>query len=301
MLQSDMNRSRLSIWIEAARFRAFPLALSCIGMGGILAAERGMLDIQILGWAVITTILLQLTSNLANDLGDTQHGADHDDRTGPKRAVQQGLISQSSMKIAVIICAILSLVSGVILTLLAVDSTRDVLIFVGLGLLAVLAAIGYTMGRRPYGYLGLGDLSVFIFFGWVGVVGSFYLQTHVLDPLVFLPASACSFFAVAVLNVNNIRDIDCDLYAGKRTLALQLGKMWSRRYHLILLSLGILCAVLYTILVGGSWLYLAVVPFLAYNGHQTYTHYKAQELDPLVRQMAFTSLLFVVLFGFSVI
>ena len=292
---------KLKIWIGAARLRAFPLALSCIGMGGFLAAERGLFDPIILGWAMITTILLQLTSNLANDLGDTIHGADHDDREGPSRAVQQGLITTTQMRIAVWITAILSFVSGLILTYLGVNSMQDAMIFIGLGLLAVVAAVEYTMGKKPYGYLGLGDLSVFIFFGWVGVVGSFYLQTNVISWDIFLPASACSFFAVAVLNINNIRDIDSDMSAGKNTFALRLGKKGARLYHLMILAAGLICAMIYTIHVGGSWLYMIALPFVVYNGYQTSQKQTAKELDPLVRQMAFTSLIFVVLFGISLI
>lgn len=296
-----MNPSPFKIWIDAARLRAFPLAMSCIGMGGFLAAERGVFDPVILGWALITTILLQLTSNLANDLGDTQHGADHSDREGPKRAVQQGLISTGSMKKAVIITALLSFISGGILIYLGVDTTKDALIFLALGLIAILAAIGYTMGTKPYGYLGLGDLSVFIFFGWTGVVGSYYLQSHMISWDVFLPASACSFFSVAVLNINNIRDIDSDRSAGKYTLALRLGKEGSRWYHLSLLIAGLLCAVVYTVIQEGSWLFMLAFPFIAFNGYQTFKRRTATELDPLVRQMAFTSLIFVVLFGVSLI
>lgn len=296
-----MSLNRLKVWISAARLRAFPLALSCIGMGGFLAAERGMLDWPVLLWAIATTILLQLTSNFANDLGDTQHGADHDHREGPVRAVQSGQITILQMRKAVWICGILSFVSGCYLTYLAVDQWTEVLVFIGLGLLAVVAAVGYTMGRKPYGYLGLGDLSVFIFFGWVGVVGSFYLQTHILDWQIFLPASACSFFAVAVLNINNIRDIDSDRTAGKHTFASRLGKKGARIYHLMLLISGLLCAAVYTLLNQGSWLYLVVLPFVIFNGYQTFQRHTAMELDPLVRQMAFTSLIFVVLFGFSLI
>jgi len=296
-----MNLNRLKIWISAARLRAFPLALSCIGMGGFLAAERGLFNWQILLGAVITTILLQLTSNFANDLGDTQHGADHADREGPSRAVQQGQITIPQMKKAVWITGLLSFISGCLLTYMAVDQWSEAMVFLGLGLLAVLAAIGYTMGNKPYGYLGLGDRSVVIFFGWVGVVGSFYLQTHLLDWQVFLPASACSFFAVAVLNINNIRDIDSDMMAGKHTFALRLGKKGSRIYHLILLLSGLTCASIYTVLNQGTWLYLIVLPFVIFNGYQTFKRHTAMDLDPLVKQMAFTSLIFVVLFGFSLI
>lgn len=296
-----MSLDKISIWIKASRPRAFPLALSCVAMGGFLAAERGLLDWRILIWASVTTILLQLLSNLANDLGDAQHGADHEKREGPSRAVQSGAISPSTMKIAIVVIAILSLASGIFLISLGVNTMKDAIIFLCLGITAILAAIGYTMGQRPYGYLGLGDLSVFIFFGWIGVVGCFYLQTHILDPLVFLPASACSFFAVAVLNVNNIRDIDSDKLAGKFTLAARLGHYRSRIYHIILLVAGILSAVIYTLISDGQWLFLLALPLVIFNGFQTYNRQTAASLDPLVRQMAMTSLIFVLLFGVGIV
>lgn len=296
-----MNPSRISIWIKASRPRAFPLALSCVAMGGFLAAERGLLSWNVLLLAALTTVLLQLVSNLANDLGDAQHGADHAEREGPKRMVQSGAISPTTMKRAVVATSILSLASGIALISISVQSLNDALIFLGLGIVAVLAAIGYTMGNKPYGYLGLGDLSVFIFFGWVGVVGTFYLQTHQLDPWVFLPASACSCFAVAVLNVNNIRDIDSDLQAGKFTLAARLGQKGSRIYHLLLLTTGILFAIIYTVVTQGQFLFLLALPLVVFNGFQTYKRDNAEALDPLVRQMAMTSLVFVLLFGVGIV
>ena len=184
---------------------------------------------------------------------------------------------------------------------LGVNTLQDALIFLILGIVAILAAIGYTMGKKPYGYMGLGDLSVFIFFGWVGVVGTYYLQTHILDPLIFLPASACSCFAVAVLNVNNIRDIDSDRKAGKYTFALRLGKLGARYYHIILLIAGMTCAAVYTIVQDGSWLFVLVSPLVVINAIQTFKEQSANALDPLVRQMAFTSLIFVILFGVGIV
>ncbi|MDX1683876.1 MAG: 1,4-dihydroxy-2-naphthoate polyprenyltransferase [Saprospiraceae bacterium] len=296
-----MSHSKFSVWIKAARLRAFPLALSCVALGGFLAAERNEIDWTVLSLAVITTILLQLLSNLANDLGDSVHGADHIHRRGPTRTVQSGLISRRSMKTAVILISILSFASGILLILVSVESWRDGMVFLGLGIVAILAAIGYTMGKRPYGYYGLGDLSVFIFFGWVGVVGTYYLQTHSFDPILLLPASACSFFAVAVLNVNNIRDIESDRQAGKFTFAARLGHDGARKYHLILLCAGILSAALYTWISGGQWLFLLALPLVAFNGWNTYKRTEVGALDPLVRQMAMTSLIFVSLFGIGIV
>lgn len=296
-----MSHNQLSIWIKAARPRAFPLALSCVAMGGFLAAERGMIRWDVLFLAALTTMLLQLVSNLANDLGDAENGADHEHRKGPSRTVQSGLVSKRTMRQAIILTAVASFLCGVALIAVSVQSWRDFLVFLALGIIAILAAIGYTMGKKPYGYLGLGDLSVFIFFGWVGVMGTFYLQSHVIDPLILLPASACSCFAVAVLNVNNIRDIESDLMAGKFTLAARLGQVGARQYHLFLLIAGLACAAIYTWMTGGHWLFLLALPLIVFNAIQTWSRRTAAALDPLVRQMAFTSLIFVVLFGIGIV
>jgi 1,4-dihydroxy-2-naphthoate octaprenyltransferase len=266
-------------------------------MGALLSVESQSINGLVLGLSLLTAILLQLVSNLANDAGDAINGADNASREGPSRLVQDGLLSLEEMKMAIWITGILSFVSGILLIYFSLQSKQDVLIFIGLGLFSILGAIGYTMGKRPYGYLGLGDISVLVFFGWIGVIGSYYLQTHLFNSLILLPASACGLFAVAVLNVNNIRDIDSDRLAGKFTLAAQLGHKKARIYHLILLLLGLLCMSIYTYLQGGSWLFLMVTPFLAYNGYYTFNRKSAELLDPLVRQMAFSSLLFVLLFG----
>ena len=203
-------------WLHAFRLRTLPLSLSCIGMAGFLAAAAGKFDLVLFLLCCITTIFLQVLSNLANDYGDSIHGADHAERKGPTRAVQSGAISLSQMRNAVILFSLLSLVSGVMLLLLSFGTDwLAIFFFFGLGLLSILAAIGYTVGKKPYGYIGLGDISVLIFFGLVGVMGSFYLFTHQISWLEVLPALSCGLFSIAVLNVNNIRDIDSDRMAGK--------------------------------------------------------------------------------------
>ena len=260
-----MNHSKLKYWIKASRPRAFPLAGACISMGALLAAQEHKFQWLIFGLTLLTALLLQLLSNLANDAGDAINGADHVEREGPARMVQTGDISLQSMKTAIKIIAVLSIISGVLLIYLGIETWKDAFIYLGLGLICVLAAIGYTMGKRPYGYMGLGDLSVFLFFGLVGVTGTYYLQTHIWDPLVLLPASTCGLFAVAVLNVNNIRDIDSDLKANKFTFAAQLGHRFSRIYQVLLVSLGLLTMVIYTMLTDGQWWFLGVTPFLIYN------------------------------------
>ncbi len=225
-------------WIEAARLRTLPLALASMLMGCFLAAINGFFDSKIASLIILTAILLQVLSNYANDYGDSIHGADHKDRVGPKRAVQEGKITSSQMRNAVILFSLLSFVSGVLLLVVAIDfqsenSIKTLIFFLGLGVFCIAGAILYTAGKKPYGYMGLGDIAVLIFFGWVAGGGTYFLQAQAsasfegfqnihLD--IFLPASSCGLFAVGVLNLNNIRDIKSDILASKNSIPVRIGK-----------------------------------------------------------------------------
>lgn len=291
-------------WIHAFRLRTLPLALACIGMGGFLAAAAGKFDAVLFGLCCLTTIFLQVLSNLANDYGDSMHGADHEGRKGPARAVQSGVISASQMRNAVILFAVLSLGCGLLLLWVSFGTHWDKLIlFLGLGMLSIAAAIGYTVGKKPYGYLGLGDVSVLIFFGFVGVLGSYYLFTHSLSAKEILPALSCGFFSIAVLNINNIRDIDSDRQAGKFSIPVRIGKVKAVRYHWFLLAGGVLSACGYLVLQYRStwqWLFILSVPLLIKNGISV-NNRPSEELDPFLKQMALSTLLFVLLFGLGLI
>lgn len=203
-------------WLHAIRLRTLPLALSSILIGSFLAAFEGSFRWEVFGLAAVTTIFLQVLSNLANDYGDSVHGADSLERKGPIRAVQSGIISLPEMKRAMIVLAICSFLSGIALLYLALGDWKLFLLFLGFGLLAIYAAITYTSGSNPYGYIGLGDISVFAFFGLLGVVGTYFLHSLDFDWLVMLPAVSLGCFSTAVLNINNIRDIDSDIKAGKK-------------------------------------------------------------------------------------
>lgn len=291
----------LQTWIIAMRPRTLPLALSCIAMGGFLAAAAGQFSGPITFLCAFTTLLLQILSNLANDYGDSVHGADSTERAGPTRAVQSGRISQQAMRQAIIATALLSVASGVMLIWLALGVER-LLLALAFGLLggaAIWASITYTAGNRPYGYVGLGDLSVLIFFGWLGVVGTYFLQTQTLSSLVWLPATSCGLLAVAVLNINNVRDLESDRKAGKRSIPVRIGRAEAARYHWALLGMGLLCAIVYILLTYRSpwqFLFLLTVPLLVRSG-QAVQHTPSEKLDPALKRMALTSLLFVLLFG----
>ncbi|MES2731448.1 MAG: 1,4-dihydroxy-2-naphthoate polyprenyltransferase [Bacteroidota bacterium] len=292
----------LSAWIEAARPRTLPLALSSIGMGSFLAASVHRFHWQVCVLCCLTTIFLQILSNLANDYGDSIHGADSAEREGPKRAVQSGVISSNQMLYAMLVFGFLSLVTGIWLltTALAGATQQTFLYFLGLGILSIVAAVTYTAGKKPYGYAGLGDLSVIIFFGWVGVLGTFYLYTQQFDTILLLPATSCGLFAAAVLNINNIRDIESDRKAGKKSVPVRLGRKKAVVYHWVLLAVGMLCAVAYVGLDFRNiyqFLFLISFPLLLRNGVAITQKEKPAEIDPYLKQMALTTLLFVLSFG----
>lgn len=227
-------------WLKAFRLRTLPLSFSTILTGNAVAyyslnssekADNFQIDILIL--TLLTTLFLQVLSNLANDYGDAKKGADNENRIGPQRAIQSGEISAKSMLIAIIICSILALSSGLLLLFVAFKSEINVLFlsFFIIGILSIAAAIKYTVGKGAYGYSGLGDVFVFIFFGIVGVAGSYYLQTKELNYLIFLPATTIGCLSAAVLNLNNMRDIENDRTVGKNTLVVKIGALAAKKYH----------------------------------------------------------------------
>lgn len=294
----------LSSWISAFRLRTLPLALSSIAMGGFLAGAAKVFRWDIFLLCVSTTILLQILSNLANDYGDSIHGADSAERTGPSRAVQSGAITSLQMRKALWIFVVLCLVSGVSLLLVSFGlNFQAIAYFLGLGILCILAAIAYTVGRRPYGYMGLGDFSVLIFFGLVGVLGSYYLYAGTIRAALILPALSCGFFSIGVLNVNNIRDIESDKKAGKFSIPVRIGKKKATLYHWFLLLAGLVCATVYTGLEYQSpwqYLFLLALPMFLINGRAVQQK-ASHELDPYLKQLALSSLLFVLLFGIGLL
>jgi len=291
-------------WLQAFRLRTLPLSLSCIIMGGFLASAAGAFRWDIFGLCVITTIFLQILSNLANDYGDSIHGADSADRKGPSRAVQSGIISATQMRTAVIVFVVLCLVSGISLLFVSFGlEWRGIVFFLGLGVLSIVAAIAYTVGRKPYGYMGLGDISVLIFFGLVGVMGSSYLFTKTLQAYQVLPALSCGLFAIGVLNINNIRDIESDRKAGKFSIPVRIGRERAIIYHWCLIGTGWLTAIVYTLLTYHSpWQFLFVLsaPLFLKNGLAV-SKKPSHELDPFLKQMALSTLAFVFLFGAGIV
>ncbi len=297
-----MNR-----WIEAARPRTLPLAIASILLGNFLAYAAGKFSFLTATLAILTTLLLQILSNFANDFGDSKNGVDNKNRKVALRAVQTGKISPSEMKNAVIITASLSFISGISLLYFALQYAKPqtIITFVGLGLLAILAAIAYTVGKKPYGYMGLGDLSVFLFFGWVGTFGTYYLQTEILNYYILIPASGCGFLSVAVLNLNNLRDIENDRKTGKNSIPVRIGKIYGFYYQKTIMLLGVCTFIIYlmyqgkpiqlsqNIIIMAGW-YPLVQIIKQLNSKMT-----PAQIDPYLKKTALSTLFLIVIFGVS--
>ena len=301
-----MTNEKLKMWWETARPKTLPLALASIFTGSALgywANPQGFNGL-VMALCLLTTILLQVLSNFANDYGDHQKGSDTEERIGPLRGIQKGAISAKELKWGLILMVVASFLSGSFLIGIAYENLSDLLAFAGLGILAIVAAITYTVGAKPYGYMGLGDISVLVFFGLLGVGGTYYLQTHSIDSHIILPAIGSGLLASAVLNINNLRDIEQDAKAGKNTLAVRLGAYKGRVYHCILLSVAALCYLAFAVATAISWtnyLFVLAMPLLAKHAIFVYHSQQPSELRPMLAQMSMISLLINILFSLGLL
>ncbi len=301
-------------WIKAARLRTLPLSISGIIIGSFIARwkllqEGKTWDITIFALALLVTLLYQVLSNYANDYGDGVKGTDQN-RIGEaeQRAVASGKISANQMRNAVILFAVLSLVATLVLLYKAFfpDFIKEFYTFVGLGVACILAAIGYTVGKKPYGYLGLGDIMVFIFFGLVSVGGSYFLFTKSFDWDILLPASAIGLLSAAVLNLNNMRDIENDEKSGKKTLALRLGFRNAMIYEMIILILPPILVLIYMMINGlqeqGKYkafiFFIMVFPLMSLRRKMMEVK-EPKELDPFLKQVGIITLVMSILVAFG--
>lgn len=241
--------SKFSSWINAARLRTLPLSISGIFVGSAIAAQEGYFNLAIFSLAIGTTLGLQVLSNFANDYGDGVKGTDNDERIGPARAIQSGLITQKEMKEAMVVTAITTLVLAILLIYAAFGGEQllSAFIFFILGIAAIIAAIKYTVGNSAYGYRGMGDIFVFIFFGLVAVYGSYYLYSQDHEWTSIFPAISIGLLSVAVLNLNNLRDRISDEKAGKFTLVVKLGERRAKAYHYFLIIGALFFFLMYSV------------------------------------------------------
>lgn len=282
--------SLLKTWLRAARLRTLPLSFSGILIGSSFAFSSNF-DFDIFSSCLLITVLFQIISNFANDLGDAIKGVDDETRIGPERAIQSGMITKAQMKNAIIILSVLAFI--VVLQLLfRIDLSRnELLIFSALGMMSIWAAIAYTIGKNPYGYRALGDLMVFLFFGLLAVVGTYYLYARSVVLEVVLIASAIGALAVAVLNLNNMRDREDDTLKNKKTMAVILGAEKAKRYHTAVLLISVLLFAAGISLSGYYWYFLGLVPLLRLVGHlkRVWQTENAREFDPELKVIALSS------------
>jgi len=296
----------IGLWIKAFRLRTLPLALSSAILGSFLAYAEGNFRWTVFLLATLTTLFLQILSNLANDYGDAMHGTDNSQRIGPLRVTQSGLVSKRNMQIMIGLFVLLSLLTGCLLIFTGLHHIgwKTVGVFFILGVSAIYAAISYTVGKNPYGYVGLGDLFVFIYFGIVGVAGTYYLHTNTFDPLVLLPAAAIGLLSSGVLNLNNMRDIVNDARSGKRTLVVNIGSKAAKIYHLVLISLSIIFSLAYTMLHFSSlyqFLFMLTCPLFALNVVVVMKNTEPGELNNELRKLAMSTFFFSITFGLGLI
>lgn len=295
--------SNIQSWIKAARLRTLPLALSSVAMGAVVAAQEPTFNAPAAWMAGLTTLLLQILSNFANDLGDSSSGIDNDQRVGPKRTVQSGEISRKSMAMAVFVTAALAFSSGLFLLLAFSDLTANqILLFIGLGLAAIAAAITYTIGKKPYGYFGLGDLFVFLFFGLLGVAGTFFVSSGLFRGDVLLPAAAMGLWSTGVLNLNNLRDHANDRFSGKHTIVVKLGYHNALLYHAFLVMMPFVLLSIFVTGRSGSLIsysfLIAIVPFIS-DLRAVLRMRNPAGLDPYLKKLAIKTMLVTLVFGIT--
>ncbi|APY12540.1 1,4-dihydroxy-2-naphthoate octaprenyltransferase [Seonamhaeicola sp. S2-3] len=293
---------RFSVWVSAMRLRTLPLSISGILIASCLAAYNGYFSWLIFVLAILTTLSLQILSNLANDYGDGVKGTDNDERIGPDRAIQSGEISPKEMFNAIKINVLITIALAVslIFASFGVEYFLLTMLFFVLGVLCVMAAIRYTVGSNAYGYRGLGDLFVFLFFGLVSVCGCYVLYAKTIHHVTFLPACVIGLLSAAVLNLNNMRDIVSDEKSNKITLAVKLGRKAVKRYHFFLIISAIVLSGLFGILYYTSPFNLIFIPAyipLILHLKRVNKNTNPKLLDPELKKIALTTFFMAILMG----
>ena len=293
---------KLQAWISACRLRTLPLSISGAIIGSGVAYSEGVFNLSVFVYTILTTLSFQILSNLANDYGDGVKGTDNENRIGPERALQSGIISPKQMRNAIIINVIicLFLVVTLIYQAFGADQFLTSFIFIVLGVLAIIAAIKYTVGASAYGYKALGDIMVFLFFGWLSVLGTYFLYSKQIDFLMLLPASAVGLLSAGVLNLNNMRDFESDKGSHKHTLAGYLGLKNARNYHLTLILTAMVLMLLYFGLSTQNLpILIIMIGFIPLFIHLS-VFYKVQspkDYDPQLKVLALSTFLLAFIFG----
>jgi 1,4-dihydroxy-2-naphthoate octaprenyltransferase len=281
-------KNTIQPWIQAARLRTLPLSISGILVGSAYAYYQHTFEWIIFVLALCTTLSFQILSNFANDYGDGIKGTDAN-RIGEKRLVASGEITSNQMKSAIIINAIIAFFLALALIYFAFGQENFVysVTFLVLGLASIAAAIKYTVGNNAYGYSGFGDVFVFLFFGLVAVIGSNFLYSKSLDIILLLPATAIGMLSTAVLNLNNMRDIENDSIANKNTLVVKFGLKWAKQYQHFLIIVPFLCLFVFSIGVK-TQIFLSIIVFIFLLKHleKVRKSTTSEEFDPELKKVA---------------
>ena len=287
-------------WVSALRLRTLPLSVSGIIVAGALAEYNGLFHWGIFTMAILTTLSFQILSNLANDYGDGVKGTDNLDRIGPQRAIQSGEITPASMFFAIRINILISIFLAVFTIYVAFGSKYFLLglLFLVLGMLSIYAALKYTIGGNAYGYRGLGDIFVFVFFGLLSVIGAYVLFAKQIDHVAILPAITIGLLSTAVLNLNNLRDIESDKKADKITMAVKMGFTKAKRYHMFLVGSALVLSLLFGILYYNSpYNFIFFIAYIPLVIHMNTVHKCTEpvKLDPELKKLALSTFLLSVL------
>ncbi len=293
--------SKTAAWLNAARLRTLPLSVSGVVVGTALANFYGKNDLLIFILALLTTVGFQVTSNFANDYGDGVKGTDNEDRIGPKRALQSGLLTRIELKRGIAISVVISLilVAALLYFSFGLENIEYFALFGVLGLLSIWAAIKYTVGKSAYGYKGLGDIFVFLFFGLLAVLGTLFLYSKFITGSAWFPAVAIGLLSTGVLNLNNLRDFESDTKANKNTMIVKMGFHNGKKYHYALMSIAFVSIVLFVIFNAQVWYhYSSLLAFVPIGIHMRKV-FKTEEprlLDPELKKLALSTFLLAVLF-----
>jgi 1,4-dihydroxy-2-naphthoate octaprenyltransferase len=286
----------LKHYIDSFRLRTLPLSVAGIMLGSFYATAAGCYHPVVFVLALLTTLSLQILSNISNEVGDLEKGTDNEQRLGPIRSVQRGDLTVQNLKNAMMLFIILSVLSGICLvwsafgTLISLPSVTMLV----MGALAIVASIKYTFGKKAYGYVGLGDFFVFVFFGLVSTMGVYFIATGELPLSLILPASAIGMLSTGVLNVNNMRDIENDTEFKKRTMAVRMGAKKIKMYHLFLVIGALVLTTVYTVIQNSGmygYLFLLTIPVFSLHLSKVMKN-NGRALDSQLKVLSLCTLLF---------
>lgn len=293
---------KFKAWVSAARLRTLPLSVSGILVGTAIASSKGFHDTGVFVLALLTTLGFQITSNFANDYGDGVKGTDNEERVGPARALQSGILSKRELEWGIGIATFISLLLAGLLLFRAfgMDYLGYLILFGFLAVLSIWAAIRYTVGSSAYGYFGLGDLFVFLFFGLLSVLGTRFLFAKQIEWMDLLPAITIGCLSTAVLNLNNLRDAESDSRAGKHTLVVKIGFGNGKKYHAFLILLAFTAILVYDLQFKAWFAYLNLLIFVPLSIHlnKVLRVKDPRKLDPELKKLALGTFILALLFYF---